>query len=446
MNTNGEWVNNRQIAWLTCTLLSSGGLITFPRELIRVSGKEAWTCFLLPVAFAFLIIYLYTTLMRRYPGQHIFAIMVDSFGSIAGNVFNAIFIGYIWIMVSRDISALSFFLNSTILVNTPREMIILLLGPALMYYGKLGLEPVARVNDFSLPLLVVLLLLMPLLVSSELRPELMLPAFGGSVISLLYGNVANMGWIGDLLVIGAFLHVMHDGGRTRAYLRLGAIFAIVILVMNVWLNVTVMGSNIAGRVLFPNHALVEQIQITDFMDRLEVFVYVIWFPVYFVKTAITSLALFIGFAHFAGNDNYRRISGTASWLIVITSVFAYNSIIELINFINYSLTFIVIAIITPIMLLVTLRAVTTRQTKNKMPENKQTKSKQPEIKQAENTGRFSWTYISNGLLAVFAILIAIGQWYGKDWPAVGTAASVGIGVVLLGMVASTFMEVRNSTS
>ena len=150
--------------------------------------------------------------------------------------------------------------------------------------------------------------------------------------------------------------------------------------------------------------------------------YVIWFPVYFVKTAITSLALFIGFAHFAGNDNYRRISGTASWLIVITSVFAYNSIIELTNFINYSLTFIVIAIITPIMLLVTLRAVTTRQTKNKMPENKQTKSKQPEIKQAENTGRFSWTYISNGLLAVFAILIAIGQWYGKDWPAVGTAA------------------------
>ena len=91
-------------------------------------------------------------------------------------------------------------------------MIILLLGPALMYYGKLGLEPVARVNDFSLPPLVVLLLLMPLLVSSELRPELMLPAFGGSVISLLYGNVANMGWIGDLLVIGAFLHVMHDRG------------------------------------------------------------------------------------------------------------------------------------------------------------------------------------------------------------------------------------------
>ena len=192
-------IKHRQAAWIISAILLSGGLITFPRELVRISGKDAWTCFVLPFMFAFLIIYLYTRMMKYKPGKHIFSIVTDSFGTIIGNGINLILILYFWMLLSRDITSLSFFLNSTILTETPREMIIWLLGPVLLYYGKLGFEPVARVNDFSLPFMVVMLIFLPLLVSNEIKPELLMPTFTGDPHALLYGNVVNLGWVGDCL-------------------------------------------------------------------------------------------------------------------------------------------------------------------------------------------------------------------------------------------------------
>lgn len=423
-----ERIKHRQAAWIISAILLSGGLITFPRELVRISGKDAWTCFVLPFMFAFLIIYLYTRMMKYKPGKHIFSIVTDSFGTIIGNGINLILILYFWMLLSRDITSLSFFLNSTILTETPREMIIWLLGPVLLYYGKLGFEPVARVNDFSLPFMVVILIFLPLLVSNEIKPELLMPTFTGDPHALLYGNVANLGWVGDLFVIGSFLHKLQDGAKTRVYLRIGTVVGMALLVMGIFLNLCVMGPNITGRVLYPYHVMVEQIQITDFMDRLETLIYVLWFPVYFVNTAVFAIALFVGFSHLANNVHYRQFSGVTSWLIVITSVFAYNSIIELTNFINYSLTFIVLFVITPIIVITLLRLMWMNANSSQAKPNSPRKPYN------------IWTYVSHGLVFLFAVIVIIGQTFALDMPTVGTVGMIAVALVILGLVVCTFLE------
>lgn len=440
MFQNEEFINHRQISWMACTIIIAGGLITFPRELVRVGGKDAWTFFTLPLTYAFLVALLFRLIMHKYPGLNIYGVMTEGFGKIVGNLFNVVLIVYFWFLLVRDISALSYFMNSTILLHTPREMIVLLFGLTLLYYGRLGLEAVAHVNDFSLPFLIVILVSMPFMLTDKIEPHLMLPAFAGTGTSYYYGNLINLGWYGDIIICGAFLHAIKQAKKTHTYLRHGIAVATMFLMINVWLNIVVLGPNITGRMLFPNYILVEQIQITDFLDRLEVVVYGFWFPLYLTKTAITMIALLIGVAHFNKQRHYRTYSSPVNWILVLTSVTVFNSVSELSNFNSYGITFVMLAVITPIFLLTALRTLLHKRTETASVSERTGNEQEP--MQPPPKKRPVWFHLTNLLILIYALLVVVGMNIGLDYPKSSTAATIAIAFTLAAVVLTTYLETR----
>ncbi|SFL72401.1 spore germination protein (amino acid permease) [Paenibacillus sp. 1_12] len=450
-------INYRQFAWLTAAILTGGGLVSIQQILVRVGHSDAWSAYMIPMLYALVVAALFGMLVKRFPNKHIFEINKIVFGSVIGTIANLVLLFHLWLILTRDLSSFGKFVGITLLPNTPGEIIILLLVLLLISFGNTSIEVLARVNDLFFPAFVVITLLTPLALSNEMDLRLVQPILTRSWSSIFSINVLTLGWYGDIFVMGAFLHTLWGSQHVRSAIRHGALLATLMISLFILLEIVVLGSTIPGNLVYPNYSLIQQIHISDFLDRMDLIILSIWFPVTACAVLIIYLAFQIGVASLVSQRDYSTINTPIALLVLITTVLAFKSTTEVFSFGNFSSPVIMLSyqpVLFVMLGLLSLRHPIPQPKTNKQPEDeKASTSKDNEAAQSSKTskpasplqpkpfqGWEQWTHL---LLTISLAALIIGLWKGNGWASLGLVCGCIYGLCSILLVYTSYMETHS---
>jgi spore germination protein KB len=451
-------INYRQFSWLTTSLLTSGGLLSIQQVIVRITQTDAWSTYMIPTVYTLVIAYIFSVLVRRFPGKNLFDINKVVFGSVIGTLFNLLLLFHIWLILERDLSLLGKFVGITLLPTTPEEFILLLLMLLLMIYGKTSVEVLARVNDFFFPIFVLMILLLPLMLANEVDIHFIQPVLIEPGRSFLFGNLLNLGWYGDIFVMGAFLHTLWGSDHTRSAIRHGAFLASLLLGIILLMEVMVLGPDIPGNLVYPFYNLIQQIHITDFLDRMDLIILSIWFPVTACAVILVYLALLTGFTSLTKHKDYGTINTPVAFLVLITTLLAFKSTAEVFSFGNFSSPVIVLCY-QPVMFLLlwllSLRYPITERSGQEQRDGAADESEDSSEKAAQPKNQRNptptmllrlhhrgWERWSNALIALSFAALLIGLWKSRHYANVGIASVITYGLCTVFMVLTSYMELH----
>jgi hypothetical protein len=274
-----------------------------------------------------------------------------------------------------------------------------------------------------------------------LRPVLSRPP-----LNILQGNFLAFGGVGDVFVLGAFLHTLYNSNQIRSSIRHGALLGIGLLTLSTLMVILVLGPKLPANFLYPTFNLVQMVQITDFLDRLDLFMLIIWFPTIICKILAVYLALLIGISSLLKERNYPIFNKPTALFLAITALLSFQSATDLLSFSNFSSPVIVFGY-QPLVIIILMIAVRIR--KRHVAEKEQPSEPVPasETSKGKASGSWlsrlsykSWLRISNGLLALCFILAAIGLFYGRTSPSLGLAFAAGYLLCQVLLIYSTYRE------
>lgn len=441
-------INQRQLAWLTASIISSGGVMTLQNVLIRISEMDAWFSYLLPIAYIFLVAAFFAYISKLFPSKNLFEIAQLLLGRWGGSAVALLLLFHFWMIVVRDVTNLAKFSSTLLLHSTPLEVLILLPALVLMYYGQTSVEVVARVNDLFYPLFVITVLLMSLLLMNEIDIRLTLPELTTAPSNLWSSNMLALGSAGDVFILGAFLHTICNANHIRSAIRHGALLGFFLLTLLLLLEIFVLGPKMPGNFFYPTYNLVQMVHITDFLDRLDIIILTIWFPTIACKIIAIYMALLIGLSSLLKRHDYTVFNKPVSLFVTMTCVLSFNSTTELLSFSNFGSIFIVLAYQPLVVVLLAVAAKLRKRTTAgaPLPPPASTAEEHPPMQRAAQLGRKlsyrGWLWLGNGCLAGCLLFVAGGTMFSRRMPAVGIAGGIGYALCLILTVLTTYMEVN----
>lgn len=443
-------INQRQLSWLASSVITSGGILTLQNVLIRVSQMDAWYSYLPSVFYVFGVASFFGYITKHYPQKNIFEIAQEVLGRFGGTIINLIMLFHFWQIVMRDISSVSRFSTTLLLHNTPLEILTLLPCLLLIYFGKSSVEVIARVNDLFYPLFVITVLSMPLLLSNEFYFRLVTPAMTMPLDRVAASSLLTIGSAGDIFILGAFLHMMSNPNQVRSSIRHGSLLGIFLLTMAIFLVLVVLGPKMPGNFLYPVYNLVQTIHVTDFLDRVDLIILMIWYPTVACKMIAIYMALLLGISAILDKRNYPTINKPVALFMVMTTLLSFKTTTDLLTFSNYSAPVFALAY-QPLVMAILLIAVARKKRKlgNQAGAKDNSTGGQPSgVQASQKIGKLSqrlsykhWLWGGNALIILAALCLMVGLMFSKYYASIGTVCAIIFAICMFLTAFTTYMEV-----
>jgi spore germination protein KB len=441
-------ISERQLVFLIGALIVTSGLVNEPAQLAAMAGVDAWTAHLLPIIYAFLVCYVFFRLGKLFPGKNIFEIAPIVLGKWFGFVVNCVILLHIWLIFVRDTRSFTQFIKMVLLQNTPEEIIILLFMLLIIYFGRTSIEVAARVNELFFPMLIGMILLLPVLLSNEWSAARLQPFLVRPTGDLVTANLLNSAWFGSIIVVGAFLPALQKATKLYAAIRYGVALSAFLLTYLTFTSIGVLGPTITARSAYPTYALIQQIHITDFLDRVDLFVFSIYFPVFIVNTIFSFLALLIGFTSIVKSKNYTAYSRPMGFLIMLTAYLAFRGLPDVNRFTTAGYPLFEL-LVQPFLILVVF-LMSLRKTKQKArPHESGTDSSPIKEDTSDNKGKrkvLKWAGRSHLLLLLALALIVIGKLASGNFQLISRICAIGYILCLFLLVITTKLEAGKAES
>jgi spore germination protein KB len=439
-------INQRQLSWLASSIVTSGGILTLQNELIRINQMDAWFSYLLSILYVFLVAGFFGYMAKLYPHKNIFEMSKEILGRWLGTFVNLLILFHFWQIVVRDISSVSRFSSTLLLHITPLEILILLNCLLLMYFGKTSVEVIARVNDLFYPLFVATTMIMPLLLSNEFYLRLTTPFLTMPLQHWTASSILTLGSAGDVFILGAFIHMLSNANHVRSAIRHGSLLGFFILTLVLFVIIAVLGPKMPASFSYPSYNLVQTIHVTDFLDRLDLIILMVWFPTVACKTIAIYLALLLGISSIFNDRNYPMINKPIALLLALSTCLSFKSTTELFSFSNFSSPVIVLAYQPFIMVLLLVVGIRKkRKYSNALPASSggthvKKDPKQSSGKLSQRLSYTQWLWGGNLVLAICVSFVLIGLMFGEKSTMIGSICAIGFGSCLLLSVLTTYME------
>lgn len=434
-------ISSRQLAFLTASSLITASIINDPQQLARSSGHDAIYSYAAALLYGLLIGYVFYALARKFPGKHIFEISFMVAGKWGGGLINLLLLLNIWFVFVKDAYTTTTFLRTTLLVRTPPEILLLLFVLVIIYYGKTSIEVTARVNEIVFPFTFIILLGLPLLLVNEIPLNQWEPLFTQPGSQFVLSNSINVARFGDLIVIGAFLHTVYNSKHLLTAIRYGAILSVFILTIVVATSIAVFGADIVARLNFPFYSLVSQINITDFLDRLDVFLFSLYFPTAIVNSVLSFMAFLIGLTAFTGKKDHTPFSRPLGWLVLLAIPFSFRNVAELSQFSSLTYPIFVLAVQPLLLLLLVLLSMRHSPDPNQTMTNASQADTQPDKQVNKRTASLGyWIALTHTFLAAAFLFILVGIGFAANHRWIGLACSLGYGLCLIAILITSFKE------
>ncbi|UGB32098.1 GerAB/ArcD/ProY family transporter [Metabacillus sp. B2-18] len=265
-----------QFALLLANFMIPASLISLPQVLTQISNQNTWMIPILVFPVFFLIFFL--CLGKNVdPVQH--SRLDKAFTVVIG-----VFLIFVYI---RDLRLFIDYVSSYLLPTTPIEIISIVLTLTLLYVSAAGLEVIARITVIQFIVLAVVVLVAPILVINELDVRNITPIINNEQM----GNLAKSSylffpWMGEALISCYLIRFLSKQRGIKKGVLLGSSLGFLLIFIVIIVDIAVLGEKIMTIATYPTLLMVQEINITDFLDRLDLILVTIWMPTLFSKLAL----------------------------------------------------------------------------------------------------------------------------------------------------------------
>jgi spore germination protein len=328
-----------ELALLLANFIFTAALITLPQILSQISKQSTW---LLPLILYPIILFIFYLALRKIKSYR--AILSSDQSSFTYKVLQVLTAIFLVLLYVRDLRALIDFIKAYYLPNTPIEILAIVLSLTLIYVGSSGLEVIARITVIQLITLGAIIVLLPLMLLNEIELANLLPIISPDTIpSLSKSSFLLFPWLGEAFILLLLLGNVSQEERTFKSIMIGVSFGLLLFSILIFLIISVLGAYVAGLATYPNILMIQEIHLTDFLDRLDMVIVIIWAPCLLSRLALLLYCIHRTFINLKVTKTTLLFTPIGLFLGILTVVLFKNNTAHL-EFSFFSLPMIAIVI------------------------------------------------------------------------------------------------------
>ncbi|ASR45479.1 spore gernimation protein [Paenibacillus kribbensis] len=381
----------RQIVLLSVLMEVSITLVHAPTQAADYAQQHAyWTCAIAAILICFPI-WAMLKLKRRFPDQDLLQAIVSSHPML-GRMLLAVYLILFLIIFARDLRIITDLVEVVLLPMTPIVVISLIMLLTLVFMAKGGIRTIVSMTEFTVPALILTLLTMPLFFGHNIDFSAMRPFLHPDIGGVVKGSWRMLGYMADLIILPFILPGRSYNARSA---WLGHLIGTVFMIIIVLLEELVIGVPILSRLFYPTYELARQLQLSDFLDRFDLFVGALTVPTLLTKIGVDlyviSLTVKRMFVHIFG--------GLMVWpmglLGYVCSFMLFSNIVQIYDFSReWTVVMIAFFVVMPFVLWLLLRPKPEKDSEHHKPSGEkqdstgqQVSTNQQESQQASRTGK-----------------------------------------------------------
>lgn len=319
-----EKISINQFTILVFMLTIGSAILLTPQYLAQAAKQDAWIATFIGVLLGLLFILLFMIIGNRYPDMSLMEYNEKILGKWLGKFVSLLYIFYFFIISAQVLREIGYFITAQIMPETPITAIHIIFACVVVYAVRLGLEVIARTAEIFVPwvlllLLILIVFLMPEAELEKLQPILeegMTPVFQGA----LHLSILTFLQLSILLML--FPNV-NSPKKIRASFLAGASIGGGIVFLIVLISILVLGAEVTARQIYPSFILAKQINVADFLTRIEVLMAGIWFISIFFKLTLSFYAASAGLAQTLNLGNYRILTFPLAIILIVFAIVIY---------------------------------------------------------------------------------------------------------------------------
>lgn len=227
---------------------------------LSAGGRDAWMAGLLAFPVAALSVWSMVRLSQRFPGQTVVEYLPSVLG-LPGRLLSFAYILYYLTVVIFTLRTTMDWLVDTVLPETPSWVMGAIFMATVLYAALGGLDVIARINQFTLPLLTVLGFFVAFATMPEKDYSLLTPFFEHGLQPVFQTSLLGLGYYGEICVL--MMHAAFVVPKDRKRLPIASLLALVFIV-------TTLTGPLAGSVATIGHKVAEMMPYPTFQHWLMV--------------------------------------------------------------------------------------------------------------------------------------------------------------------------------
>lgn len=325
-----EVVSNRQgISIITLFIMGS----TLVLGISSKAKQDTWLSVIIAIVFVIPVITIYARILALYPEKNLYEILDTVFGSLFGRVIALFFIWYAFHVGALVLRNFQEFIKVVAFPETPEFVPVMLMGILCIWVAKEGIEVLGRFSQLMIIIIASIIITVTSLGMKDADFDNLRPFLYNGIKPVIESafSAFSFPFAETVLFMAVFNFVKKRNNSYRVYyfaLATGAFFILLVSMR----NLLVLGADFIEQVYFPAYTAVGLVNIGDFLQRIESTVAVTLLFTGFVKTSICLLAAARGVDYFFKTGNYRQLVAPIGLLMMITSCFIYQNIMEMTEF------------------------------------------------------------------------------------------------------------------
>ncbi len=313
-------ISEKQFIVLLSLYIIGSAILVIPSIIVSIAKQDAWITSILTIIIALGIMPLYIALGKRYPTMLFTEFTEEILGKWIGKVFSIIFLTFPVIAGSLTLYNIGDFIITQVMPETPIVPIYVFVLSVSLFGVRLGLEVLARSGEILFPWVVALFSLLVLFLTKQINFDHFQPFFTMGLRPIFISTVhfLTFPFLDTVVFLMIFPYVKWTS-KKRTPVYIGTLIGGVFLIIIIFLCVLVLGVDQTSTRLSPTYLLAKEINVTNFITRIEVIVAIIWFISIFFKLSILLFVLNLGVAQLFNLTTYRFLTLPLGLLFLASS-------------------------------------------------------------------------------------------------------------------------------
>lgn len=280
-------VSGGQLALLLITLVGATALLFSPTMAIEATKQDAWfPLLIIATLYGLMVVWLTTKLALRFEGKAFGEYTRLILGNWLSRVVGLLYLLYLMFVILVIVREFGSFLSAAFMPETPLVVFssTLLLLAAFAATG--GIEVIARLNQFLLPLAIFSLALTFTFILKDVDLLNLLPILDHDLITLLQASAVPSAFRGEVFILMWLVYHLKKPKESTKKGAAAVIFLGITLAIDAVLVIGVLGQNLAAKVTFPTLVLIRYAESGTFFTRIEGLVMALWVAGVIVKASL----------------------------------------------------------------------------------------------------------------------------------------------------------------
>ncbi len=333
-----------------------GSAIIMGPAIVASYGREnSWISVLIASMIGILVVLMYIQIFKLDRNKDIFQLLEKLLGKWLGKFISFLFVLYVFYVVIGNLRAMGDFIITHILVETPLEVMILLILITCLIGVRMGIEVISRTSEVFFPYVAIAIFLLIAMVFKEAEVTKIQPILQTNIGGMLAGAVPLIGYpFFELIILLSLMKDVNKPEKAKKAFIIGVTIGGFLLTSITLMCLLVLGVDLTVRNTYPTYVLGKKISIADFVERVEVIVAIIWFFTIFFKIMTIFYVLSVGVSRILNLKSYKTVTVPIAYFIIVFAVVLAPNVVYTSQFITgtwipLSATF---GLVLPIILLV----------------------------------------------------------------------------------------------